>query len=82
MIFDFDFDGTPAGARAIRVAEMMAPVECRWCLHVYDAGSVTVLGRYADCSTWRCPSCGTLVDDRPPRAGGGVYQLTQDGRRR
>ncbi|HEY9415195.1 MAG TPA: hypothetical protein VIQ30_10580 [Pseudonocardia sp.] len=32
--------------------------------HVYDLGTVQVTARYADCSVWKAPCCGSVVDDR------------------
>jgi hypothetical protein len=40
------------------------PVLCTHCGGVYDAGSVTVTARYADCSMWVSPCCRRTVDDR------------------
>ncbi len=43
---------------------------CKWCGCEHDTGKVTVLARYADCSVWACPGCGTQIDDRPAGWGG------------
>jgi hypothetical protein len=43
---------------------MMFPVRCTWCSGVYDVARVEVTGRYTDCSMWKAPCCGRLVDDR------------------
>ena len=43
---------------------MTSPVRCTYCRGVYDLGTVTVTARYTDCSMWRSPCCGQLVDDR------------------
>lgn len=44
---------------------MMSPVRCARCHRgVYDLGKVEVTARYADCSVWKAPCCGALVDDR------------------
>lgn len=43
---------------------MFEPVRCTHCGGVYDLGKVEVTARYADCSCWRAPCCGTPVDDR------------------
>ncbi|MEV1315420.1 hypothetical protein AB0J14_04965 [Micromonospora arborensis] len=44
---------------------MTSPVRCNRCrTGVYDLGTVTVTARYADCSMWNTPCCGSLVDDR------------------
>jgi hypothetical protein len=64
-------------AFAERGAGMHQPVECCWCGGVYDLGTVTVTGRYADCSVWEAPCCGRTVDDR----GETGWKPTQDYRR-
>lgn len=46
------------------VTGMTSPVRCSHCGGVYDLGTVTVTGRYTDCSVWRSPCCGLTVDDR------------------
>lgn len=56
---------------------MSFPVRCRFCGCVHDAGSVTVVQRYTDCTTWRCPGCSTLIDDRPPGWGGSAIPLNR-----
>jgi hypothetical protein len=43
---------------------MVSPVRCLHCRTIYDMGAVQTTGHYADCSTWRCPGCRLLVDDR------------------
>jgi len=43
---------------------MRDPARCRWCGRTYDLAAVTVTARYVDCSMWRAPCCGTVVDDR------------------
>lgn len=48
----------------VAVSEMLMPARCAYCPRVYDLGSVTVIARYVDCSVWKCPGCGTIVDDR------------------
>lgn len=35
------------------------------CGHAFDKGYVTVIARYGDCSTFKCPGCGAHIDDRP-----------------
>jgi len=40
---------------------MLAPVECQHCGHIYDSASVKVINRYADCSEWICPKCANSV---------------------
>ncbi|WP_328344718.1 hypothetical protein [Micromonospora sp. NBC_00421] len=47
------------------VAAMFKPVSCNRCHNgVYDIGRVEVTARYADCSMWKTPCCGSVVDDR------------------
>jgi hypothetical protein len=46
------------------IARMTSPVRCTHCGGVYDLGTVTVTGRYIDCTTWKAPCCGVPVDDR------------------
>jgi hypothetical protein len=43
---------------------MHQPARCTWCGGVYDLGTVEVTARYTDCSVWKAPCCGTVVDDR------------------
>ena len=43
---------------------MTFPVRCSNCRGVYDVGKVEVTGRYVDCSVWKAPCCGRVVDDR------------------
>jgi hypothetical protein len=45
-------------------AGMSQPAQCSHCHRIYDLGTVTVTARYADCSMWKAPCCGLLVDDR------------------
>src|SRR5581483_3810646 len=52
---------------------MRYPVRCRWCSGVYDLGTVTVTGRYTDCSMWKAPCCGVTADDRKPPWGVSHY---------
>lgn len=61
------------------VSDMSFPVECKWCGHVHDGALVSVVQRYSDCSTWRCPGCNTLLDDRPLSWGGSAIPLTREG---
>jgi len=63
---------------AAETEPMRFPVRCPHCRHLHDGAMVTVVQRYLDCSTWRCPSCTTLIDDRP-RAWGGCYQPGEPG---
>lgn len=51
-------------ARAEEAGGMTSPVRCTWCNRVYDLGKVEVTARYTDCSMWKSPCCGVLVDDR------------------
>lgn len=46
--------------------EMLSPVRCTRCGHVYDMAAATVTARYADCSVWTSPCCKRSVDDRGP----------------
>lgn len=46
------------------ISGMRIPVRCAHCQGVYDLATVTVTGRYTDCSMWRSPCCDLLVDDR------------------
>lgn len=39
-------------------------VRCTYCRGEYDLGKVEVTARYTDCSMWKAPCCGRLVDDR------------------
>jgi hypothetical protein len=43
---------------------MTSPVRCLHCRTIYDMGAVQPIGHFADCTTWRCPGCNLLVDDR------------------
>jgi rubredoxin len=54
---------------------MSYPMRCRHCSHVHDGAKVTVVGRYTDCSTWRCPGCNVLIDDRPRAWGGSAIPV-------
>lgn len=51
-------------------------VQCKWCRHVHDAATVTVVQRFKDCSVWACPGCGVLIDDRPERWGGSAIPMS------
>jgi hypothetical protein len=46
------------------IADMMFPVRCTWCSRIYDVAKVEVTARYTDCSMWKSPCCGRVVDDR------------------
>lgn len=61
---------------------MLAPYECTRCRNVHDAGKVTPVGRHADCTTWHCPGCGSLIDDRPISWGGSARRVDRGPRRR
>lgn len=66
----------PDGSLVMRGAEgMTLPVQCRFCGDVHDGSKVTVEVRYADCSCWRCPGCGVLIDDRPQAWGGSAFPV-------
>lgn len=39
-------------------------VHCAHCRGTYDLGRVEVTARYSDCSVWKAPCCGRVVDDR------------------
>lgn len=52
--------------------DMLYPALCRHCGHLHDASKTESGPRYADCSTWRCPRCKVLIDDRPFQWGGSV----------
>lgn len=43
---------------------MFSPVQCLHCRTIYDMGAVQTIDRHLDCTTWRCPGCRLLVDDR------------------
>lgn len=55
---------------------MLYPVLHSTCNKVHDAGGkVEVVARYADCTIWKCPSCGGQCDDRPISWGGNVERI-------
>lgn len=54
---------------------MTFPYECTRCGCVHDVAKVTPVGRYLDCTTWKCPGCGSLIDDRPIGWGGSARKL-------
>lgn len=56
-------------------SDMTFPMQCLRCGHVHDASKVKVIGRYTDCSTWRCPQCDSLIDDRPEAWGGSARRV-------
>lgn len=39
-------------------------VQCAHCRGVYQLGDVEIVARYADCTMFRAPCCGQVVDDR------------------
>jgi hypothetical protein len=43
---------------------MLTPVVCTHCGAIYDLCAVVPISRYADCTTFKTPCCGRLVDDR------------------
>lgn len=57
---------------------MLAPVRCKFCHQVHDSAKVTVLQRYSDCSVWKCPNCGSRIDDRPEQWGGSALPIGDD----
>lgn len=57
-------------------ARMRHPMKCKWCGTVHDTAFVTVVQRYLDCSTWHCPGCGVLIDDRPIGWGGSAERVS------
>lgn len=65
----------PSDQRMAEPARMRSPYRCKWCGHVHDGALVTVVQRYADCSTWKCPGCGVLIDDRPEGWGGSAIPV-------
>lgn len=52
----------PDALTVVDTCDMAYPMRCKWCGCVHDAGKVEVVQRYADCSVWRCPGCGLLID--------------------
>ena len=48
------------------IATMSFPVRCSHCRRFYDMGTVTITGRWLDCTAWKAPCCGAAVDDRKP----------------
>lgn len=49
---------------------MLAPGECTRCHYLHDSAKVEVVARYSDCTVWKCPRCGSHIDDRPVGWGG------------
>ncbi|MEW1990736.1 hypothetical protein [Microbacterium sp. NPDC078849] len=64
------------------VTGMTFPYLCTRCNHPHDASQLTGWHRYLDCTAWRCPACGSLIDDRPVAWGGSAIPLDQEGRER
>lgn len=48
---------------------------CLRCNHVHDVGDVEIVQRYADCTTWKCPNCKSVIDDRPKGWGGSAERV-------
>lgn len=71
------FDETGASPKGL-VDAMTYPVTCRFCHTIHDAAAVTVVSRYIDCTTWRCPGCSILIDDRPAAMGGSAIRVTKE----
>lgn len=46
------------------VENMTSPVQCAFCSHIYDLGTVTITASHADCTMWRTPCCNNVADDR------------------
>ncbi len=67
-----------AGDPALAAEQMQYPRRCKWCRSVHDAAKVTIVQRFSDCSTYRCPGCRQLLDDRPERLGGSSLPLEVD----
>lgn len=66
---------------AANALEMSHPMRCTRCSHVHDTAKVEVVQRYSDCSTWRCPNCNALIDDRPVSWGGSAVPISVEPRR-
>lgn len=49
---------------AQKLKEMLVPVQCNHCGQAHDLTEGEVTHRYADCTTFKAPCCGTHVDDR------------------
>lgn len=64
----------------VDVTGMRHPMRCRFCDKVHDASTVEVVHRYADCSTWRCPGCKVLIDDRAEGWGGSALPVEREVR--
>lgn len=57
------------------VLEMTSPYRCLRCDKVHDVANVEVVGRYSDCTMWKCPNCGKTIDDRPIGWGGSAVKV-------
>jgi hypothetical protein len=55
--------------------DMTYPMQCMRCMEIHDGSTITEVGRYADCTTWRCPNCNSLIDDRPIGWGGSARRV-------
>jgi hypothetical protein len=70
------------GTAEADVEAMSLPVRCRFCNGIYDLGSVTVTGRYVDCSVWQTPCCNRTADDRGDTGWKSFGDYEHLGRRR
>jgi cytosine/adenosine deaminase-related metal-dependent hydrolase len=70
-----DIYGTTLARRAEEVALMREPTVCLHCYTIHDVALITMVQRYSDCSVWACPTCHTLIDDRPRAWGGKAVAL-------
>lgn len=68
-------DYISAAAAALAAEPMRYLRRCKWCRSVHDAAKVTIVDRFSDCSTYRCPGCRQLLDDRPECLGGSSLPL-------
>lgn len=62
-----------------RIRRMGAPVRCLHCGAIYDLQAVTVVARYADCSMFKTPCCGTSADDRTWKSMPDFEKLERNG---
>lgn len=76
-----DWDGRvyARGMSRADLSKMLDPMRCMRCHQVFDGGAVEVVARYADCTVFKTPCCGAVVDDRPVGWGGSVRRLNRDG---
>lgn len=56
----------------------LAPGQCTRCRHVFDGANVEVVARYSDCTVFKCPGCGSSIDDRPIGWGGSFKKLSRE----